>query len=902
MPPGSRTPSSLTPELVASKLRLPSLPVRHVARPRLDERVSAAWHTPLTLVCAAAGFGKSTAVAASLGSRAARVGWVSLDESDDEPQRFWSYLGAALQRVTGVGAELGTALAVPQPPPLTVLLTKLLNALEASQAHALLCLDDLHAISDPAIHEGLAFLVEHAPATLHVLIATRADPPLPLHRWRARGQLTEVRADDLRFTSEETAAFLAAELGRPATPAFAAALERAAEGWAVGLRLASLVLRGDAVASDSSAEQALAANLAGGRTFVLEYLAREVLERQPPATTAFLLDTSVLAAVCPSLVDAVRARDDGRERLREVAERGLFLSVAGAPAGTPEDAAGDHGWFRYHRLFRSLLEGRLRAEQPERIPLLLQRAAAWFEAQGAAEIAIGYALAAQDFARAVRLLDARAHALVMQGRARAVERWFGQLPPPWRAGARRSALAFGWALLLRGRYRELADHLAAIEDAGAALDGSVAAELHALRSVLAGSRGEAQAALAEARRALALAPAADRFTRASAQMALAGAQRELGELGAATAAYERAIPLCRAARLPVPEGLARAHLGLLYTLQGQLRKAASVTRPVAAATGHPAAAAAALVSRCTVLLEQDELEEVARVLPEATALAERSAHPATLANAQLAWSRLHRARGDRAAGRSALEEAATHLERGAPAWIRALAAARIAEACLESGDVDAADDHLQAVAGGAAGHVAAVLTLARVRLLLRRAGRDDLATALQLVEPLSRRDAAGAGLGIRIEALLLRALLLAARGEAMAAQAALQRALELAAPEGFVRLFVEAGEPCALLLRRLTTPYAGRLLRAFPADVQARGGTARSPEAPLQRVTERERELLRALAGTRTYQQIAADLGVSVNTVRFHVKNLYGKLAVRSRLEALEQARALGLLEAPGDW
>ena len=901
----------MRPELVETKLRPPTLRARHVVRPRLEERLRAAWHTPLTLVCAPAGFGKSTAVTAALRGRDAPLAWVSLDESDDDPQRFWSYLGVALQRAVGVGGELGPALAVPQPPALPVLLTPVLNALTAAHASVVLCLDDLHTVTDPTIHEGLAFLVDHAPEGLHVLLSTRADPPLPLHRWRARGQLVEVRSDDLRFTAEEATAFLVGELGHPVTPSLASALEGAVEGWAVGLRLAALALQGGATSSDPVAEQALAANLASGRAFVLEYLAREVLERLPPEITAFLLETSVLDPLCPSLVDAVRGSDDARERLREVAERGLFLSAAGAPeavagaapaaADAPTAVAGGQVWYRYHRLFRMLLEGRLRAERPERIPELLQRAAAWLEAHGAVETAIDHALAAGDVARAARLLDDRAGELVMHGRARAVERWLTQLPPAWPALAPRAALAFGWALLLRGRYADLAQQLAAFDDSGTVLGTRERAELHALRSVLAGSRGDAGAALDEARRALALAPVEDRFTRASAQMALAGAQRELGDLGAATAAYERAIPLCRAARLPVPEGLARAHLGLLYTLQGRLRKAASVTQPVADALGHPATAAA-LVSRCTVLLEQNALEEVARILPEATALAGRSGHPATLANAHLAWSRLYRARGDQAAGRQALEEAATQLERGAPAWIRALAAARIAEACLETGDVDAAAHHLQAVEGDAVGHVAAVLTLARVRLLLRRADRDHLTAGLRLVEPLSQRDAAGAGVGIRIEALLLRALLLAAGGEAIAAQAALQRALVLASPEGFVRLFVEAGEPCARLLARLTAPYAGRLLRAFPADVQARVAAARPPEPPLQRVTDRERELLRALAGTRTYQQIAGDLGVSVNTVRFHVKNLYGKLGARSRLEAVEQARRLGLLEPPPGW
>ena len=878
------------PPLLATKLAPPPLHERHVARPRLERRLRAAWSAPLTLVCAPAGFGKSSAVVAALQSAEGGVGWVSLDEYDDEPQRFWSYLGAALQAAVGHGAELGAALAVPQPPPLPNVLAPLLNALAAERRRVLLCLDDLHVITDSAIHEGLAFLAEHAPENLHLLLATRSDPPLPLHRWRARGRLIELRADELRFTTAETAAFLASELGRPVSEAFVKALEGAAEGWAAGLRLAGLALQGETPSSVSSSEQALAARLEGGSEFVLEYLAREVLERQPPAVAAFLLDTSVLDAWCPALVDAVRGSSDASAHQHRVMERGLFVSAAGAPEGV----AAEQPWFRYHRLFRTLLEGRLRADDPRRIPELKRRAAAYFEAHGAAETALGYALAAGDFERAVRLLEAQARRLVMHGRARAVERWLEQLPAPWQAQSRRAALAFGWALLLRGRYDDLEKHVALLE-LERPLEPPDLAELHALRSVLAGSRGQALPALRHAEQALALAPAEDRFTRASAQMALAGARRELGEIGAAIAGYEAALPLCRAAHLPVPEGLARAHLGMLYTLQGQLRKAESVTQPLTGASGHPAMATA-LVSRCAVLLEQDELSEAARLLPEATALALRGGHPATIANAHLLWSRYHRAHADLVRAQRALEEAATYVERGAPAWVRGLAAVRAAEACLDGGDTIAAEHHLDALTLTAVGHAGAALELTRVRLLLRRGGRDDLDAALRRLGELSAAGGAVLGLGVRLEALLLRALVLDAAGEPIEAQLALRRAVALAEPEGFVRVFVEAGERCAALLERLGTPYARRLLIAFPADVRARLATSGSREPLLQSLTEREREILAELARGGTYRRIAAGLGVSENTVRFHVKNLYGKLGARTRLEALEHARGLGLL------
>ncbi len=891
-----------------AKLRPPSPHPRLVPRPDLEARLSRVWRSPVTLVSAAAGFGKTSAVVAALAAgeggerppfeaRDGPIAWVALDDRDDDPQRFFRLLGAALQRATGHGAELERALAAPQPPPPRALLTPLLNALAEADARALLCLDDLHLVGDPRVFDDLAFLVEHAPPGLRLLIVTRADPPLPLHRWRARGQLLELRADDLRLHADEVAALLAAELGRPLGEATVAAVQRATEGWAAGVRLASLALQG----AGERDERALVARLELGEGFALEYLAEEVLARLDAPLAAFLLDTAALDAFAPELADAVREADDARASIDEARARGLFLQPAPAPPGAP---AG-HAWWRYHRLFRALLQGRGRVAAPGREQDLLRRAADWFEAHDAHEAALEAALAADDGERVARLLDAAAYGLVMDGRASFVERALEGLPAAASARAPRARLAYGWALLLRGRYDDLATVLDGLDGDAHALSPADRAQLAALRAVLADTRAQADDALALARDALAAAPEGDTVTRAAAQMALAGAHRELGDAGAAIAAYERALALCRAARLPVPEGLARAHLGLLYVQRGHLRKATSVTMPLGGATGHPAAAAA-LASRCAALLEQDEREAVRRALPEVTSLAERAGQPAVLANAHLVWSRLHRADGDAVLAREALEAALAQVERGVPAWLRALVAVRAAEASLADGDVETAAVHLRAAEdGGARGPVEAELVLARGRLHLRRGTPEDLDAALDAARALVDAEGdADPGEGVRLAALVLLALAQAAQGETLAAQATLARAVRRAEREGFVRTFVEAGVTCAALLAGVGHPYAARLLAAFAPEDRARAGASETPwdvgvpdaAAAAVGLTERERHILRALAAAGTYRRVADELGVSVNTVRFHVKNVYAKLGVGTRLEAVDRARQLGWL------
>jgi LuxR family maltose regulon positive regulatory protein len=397
--------------LLATKLYMPGPPPGQVPRPRLLARLDEGLGRGLVLVCAPAGYGKTVLLADWTRRGGQPVAWLSLDAGDNDPARFWRHAVAALDRARpGTGERVAPLLGPPAPSSFQGLVTALINDLAADQA--LLVLDDYHVIGSPQVHESLAFLVEHRPAGTCVVLASRSDPPLPLARLRARGQLTEVRAAELRFTPAEAAELF--QHGAPALPdASVAALAARTEGWAAGLQLAALSLRGQ----DDAA--AFVAAFTGSHRYVLDYLAEEVLERQDGQLRTFLLETSVLDRLSGPLCDAVTGRE-GSQALLEQAERaGLFL--------IPLDEL--RGWWRYHHLFADLLRARLQQEQPGRAAQLHRNAAAWCQEHGLADDAIGHAAAAGEMLWAARIIEQHFDLVHrIQGEAATIDRWLSVLP------------------------------------------------------------------------------------------------------------------------------------------------------------------------------------------------------------------------------------------------------------------------------------------------------------------------------------------------------------------------------------------------------------------------------------------------------------------------------------------
>lgn len=884
----------MSESLLITKIVLPVRHPRFIPRQRLATRLHHLIDVPVTLISAPAGFGKTTVMQEALHSLHKRHGaafaWLALDAHDNDPTQFWRYVALALHTaLPACGAVIIEALAGPQPAPVRPLLTVTINEISAAAQRLVLVLDNYHFIDLPAIHDDLTFLIERAPSNLHVVLITRADPPLPLHRWRAQGRLLEVRAADLRFDQTEAEALLNDVMHLELSEEDITTLLRQTEGWPAALYLAGLALREDP-AVPSLARRDRLARLAQSNRLTVEYLTEEALAQQPAEIRTFLLRISVLDRFCGSLCDAVTETSGSAARLEALGQDHLFIIPLELSA--PDDEP----WFRFHRLFGDLLRGQVRLTFPEDIAALYRRAAAWHAERGDVEQAIEYAFAGDDFAHAAQLIERAASTLVMEGRASLLERWLSQLPDAWRQTLPRASVAFAWALILRGRYHEVAPYLDQAEAIIPPDDPALWGELYAARAVLAETQGRVAEALEHARQALDLAPADHLIAQAVAHTAIAGALRASGDVDAAITAYEQAVPLCQAARLPLPALLGRAHLGLLYLMQGRLCSAEAALQPALETAVFIPAASPVFIAYSAILIERNQLEDAHRHLQHALDLAQQSGHTAALAQCHIHLARLRRAQGNLAGAQVALDAAAAYVAQGVPAWIEPVLIAERVHLYLDQGAATRARHVL-------AGHSTAVettagatreaLPLAHARLLLHQ-GRSADARAL-LDNILASAEQSGRR-GRVIEALTLRALACDALNDETAALDDLQRALALAEPEGYVRIFLDAGARLTRLLHRIGSIYANRLLAAFPPSVRDRAADLLELPEPL---TDRERDVLRLMARGLTYQQIASELIVSVNTVRYHVKSLYSKLQVNSRTLALVRARELRLLEEP---
>jgi LuxR family transcriptional regulator, maltose regulon positive regulatory protein len=946
--------------ILATKLYIPPPRPRVVHRGRLIERLQAGLQraASVILISAPAGFGKTTLVSewiddcrlrracpavpgiadwnsdqASLNPQSSirnpQFAWLSLDKDDNELPRFLAYFIAACQTVAPRAGEatLGALQSV-QPPPTDVLLTALLNDLAALD-DAVLVLDDYHVIESHPIDEALAFFVDHLPPRFRLVIASREDPPLPLARLRAHGRLTELRAADLRFTPDEAAAFLNEVMGLQLSASDIAALEARTEGWIAGLQLAALALQGTPSQGTLSMEgRPDTANFiqafTGSHRFVLDYLVEEVLQRQPEHVRNFLLQTAILDRLSSPLCDAVTGQEDGRAMLESLERGNLFV--------IPLDD--QRRWYRYHHLFAEVLQAHLREAQPERMSALHRRASEWYEHNGSTDNAIRHALAARDFDRAAGLIELAWSATADGSQSTKWLGWAKALPDE--LVRRRPGLSVwvAYALLGRGDMEAAAARLTDaerwLEPADEEPFRSLPATIAIARAYLAQALGDVPGTVTYARRALDLTPEANHLGRGQATALLGLAYWAGGDLEAANRIFAGYTTMLRAAG-NILDAISTTHvLADIRMALGRLHEAASTLEQAlqfVVDQGEPIPPAAADLYRGLGELyrERGDLESAARYLLKSKELGEQAELLDWPYRQCVAQARMKQTQGELDGALDLLNEAERLFVRTPLPDVRPISALRariwVAQGRLIEAQGWARERGLSV--GDAPSYLREFEHVTLARLLIARhrgdRGAGSIHEAIGLLERLLQAAEEGTRIGSVIEISALLALAHAAQGDMPLALVSLERALTLAEPEGYVRLFVDEGEPMRLLIADCREPaplfralrienranregrrligYTARLLAAFVQPAAVSQSAIRDPKSAIpEPLSEREQDVLRLLRTDLSGPEIARECMVSLSTVRTHTQNIYAKLGVNNRRAAVRRAEELDLL------
>jgi LuxR family maltose regulon positive regulatory protein len=925
--------------VLITKLYLTPPPPRLVGRARLIEQLHQgllAGHR-LFLICAPAGFGKTTLVSTWIYAAnedrsthsipSSQVAWLSLDESDGDLARFLTYLIHALQSIQPhIGTEILNALPPAAPLSIEPLLTALLNEIAAlseplmrpagqPEPHFLLVLDDYHTIESTAIDAALTFLIEHLPPHMHLVITTREDPPFPLPRLRARQQMTELRAADLRFTAPEASEFLHQVMELDLSADEVAALESRTEGWIAGLQLAALSVRGHR--DISGFVQAFA----GDNRYIMDYLIEEVLRRQSETDRNFLLHTSILAQLNGPLCNAVTGQSGGSVKL-ETLQRGNFFLI-------PLDDR--QHWYRYHHLFADVLRIHLMTEQPEQVPSLHRRASRWYEQNGMAADAIHHAFAARDFERAADLIEMVAPTMHQNRQEATVLGWMQALPEDLFPARPVLSILYVGALMSNGRIEGVESRLqdaerwlrrteeiqelhqgemaVANQDEFRRLPGSIAM----YRAGLALALGNLNKAMTYAREVFDLAPQDDHRARGAAAALLGLAFWTGGELETAHQLFAEGM-----AQLQMAGNISDAVGGVIALAdiritQGRLHDAMHTyekTLQLARENGTPALRGTAdmFVGLSELARERNDLQGAQELLQRSRDQGEHTGFPRYPYRWRIALARIREAQGDLAGALVMLEEAE-------PLYVSDFfpnvspVAARKVRVWITQGKLDGGLNWIHQRGLSTNDEMSYLrefehITLARVLLAQSRHDPSEGNTeeALAFLARLLQAAEAGGRMGSAIEIMVLQALAYSARGDLPAALSALERALKLAEPEDYIRIFLDEGADMAGLLReaavrKIAPDYTDRLLKAFEDQSRATQDSSYelASQPLLEPLSQRELHVLRLLKTELSGPEIARELMVGLSTVRTHTKSIYSKLGVNSRRAAVRRAEELGL-------
>ena len=895
----------MTTQILTTKLYNPPLRPKSVRRTRLIERLNQGLHRKLTLVAAPAGFGKTTIVSEWIAEYPYPVAWVSIDEQDNDPTRFFAYMIAALQAVQPtIGKEIEDSLQSPQTPAINNVLTVLLNDLATMSQTFMLVLDDYHMLTNQVIDEAMAFLIDYLPPQMHLVITTREDPQLPLSRLRARGQLTELRASDLRFTIDEAVEFLNTVMGLQIETEDIVALERRTEGWIAGLQLAALSMQGQADSHE------FITAFAGDNRYVVDYLVDEVLLHQPDMIRDFLLQTSIVDRLCGGLCQAITHEPDSDQLLDTLERNNLFV--------IPLDDK--RMWFRYHHLFADVLRAHLNMEFPDLIMTLHQRASDWYVQNQLYADGVRHAFLAEDFHRAAYIIEMTWATMDRTRQFATWLKWARQLPDEHIQMRPVLSVGYAWALLENG---ELEDGERRLNDAESLLDAPTGnmlihdeEEFEYLRASIANARtylsqayNDVPATIAYAHQALDLLPPDDYLRRGITGSLLGLALWQRGDIKSAYNTFASAMNNFETAG-NIMFAVTGVYIlsDMLLTL-GQFRNAIDTylrsLQLVSADEQAPMQGTADVYLGLSELyFERFDNDLTKQYLQKSETLSKTTGFPRWRYRWSLVQSRFRLSMGDFEGALNMLDEAERHYIRGPVPDMRPIPALR-AMIWIKQGNVLEAirwaDDHKLSVDDTLRfPREFEYLTFARLLIARYRKGDtsaiDDAVTLLSRLLDLAED---GGRNGSIINILIQQALLHDATGNTENGLTYLERALALAEPEGLVRTFVDEGIPIKRLLNEIhkddARNYITTLLSAFETEQPL--PTDSPVQALIEPLSDRELEVLQLVADGLSNRDISEQLYLALSTVKGHNRNIYGKLGVQRRTEAVARARDLGLID-----
>lgn len=901
-------------QLLSTKFYIPPTRPELIERPRLLQQTNEGLHHKLTLISAPAGFGKTTLVSEWVEQlrledpdKVQIIAWLSLDENDNEPKRFLTYFIHALKQAKGIETDLGESalgmLQSSQPPPPEIVLTSLINDFVNFNEDIILVLDDYHVIEMPAIDDALVFLLDHLPSNLHLVITSRVDPSLPLPRLRARGQVTELRAADLRFTLDEASDFFRHVAKLELSSSEIAALESRTEGWIAGLQLAALSMQGREDVSK------FINSFTGDHRYIVDYLVEEVLQRQSEETRNFLLQTSILSRLNHSLCNALTEQNDSKSLLGELGRANLFI--------VPLD--NNRHWYRYHHLFRDVLRAHLVQEHPEQVSTLHQRASAWYQQNGLFPDAIRHSLTAGDYEKAAGLVEQVWSGMDRNRQSAQWLEWAKVLPDDIVRSRPVLSAGYAWALLDCGK---LETGEARLRDAEKCLEKDTSEivvvdeeEFRFLPATIATARtyhslavGNIRNAMTYARQALDFLPADEYLRRGTPASLLSLASWTDGDLETADQALVNAMASYKkAGNILYAITGAYAIADMRITL-GRLRQAFDVCQQaLQLAEGQADFVLWGIVDVYSAMgdlyRELNDFKATEEYLLKARGLGEKSQVPRWRYRWCLAQARLKESQGDLDAAFNLLEEAEANYRRGPMPDVRPTATLKtrilikqnkLSEALgwAKGLDLTPSDD---------LGFLREFDHITIVRVLIAQYKKEQknecFNDATRLLKRLLGEAETGGRMGSVIEIRILQALLYEAQGDAPPALESLEFALKLAEPEGYIRIFVDEGEAMVRLLSEakaqgIMPEYVGKLLDAV-GETEHKTPTKQTLIEPL---SEREREILSLIANGLKNKEIAEQMVISLNTVLYHTKNIYNKLGVNKRTQAILKAQELNLL------